>query len=185
METLAEVEAETQRKMEQSCRKLVSDLQALRSGRASATMFNSLRVDFYGTPTLLTHMASVNTPEAQLIVVTPFDPASAAAMEKAINQSDLGLNASLDNGVIRVPVPPLSGERRQELVRQVRRLGEDGRIAVRNVRRDANDQLKRLPQRVSEDEERKANTRIQKETDRFIQQIEESVRRKEEELLRR
>jgi ribosome recycling factor len=142
-------------------------------------------VDYYGTPTPLNQMASIHVPEPQMITVQPWDQTQLAAIEKAIRSADLGLNPSNDGKLVRVPIPPLTEERRRQLAKQVHEYAEEHRTAVRNVRRDANDRLKRLlkDKTISEDAERDALDEIQKLTNTFIGKIDELAKNKEQELL--
>ena len=183
---IAAMEAELKRKMDHSIEVFVAELAAVRTGRASADILKPVMVDYYGTPTALHQLANIAAPDAQLITVSPYDPSAAKAIEKAINASDLGLNSTLDGGVIRVPVPVLTAERRKELAKHVRKLGEDAKVAVRNLRRDANEKVKKAEKNkeVSQDEERAAEAHIQTETDRHIKKIDDLVKQKEQELLK-
>lgn len=183
---IADIFTETSQKMDRTIRVVTEDLSGVRTGRASGDILKPVMVEYYGTPTPLHQLATFNTPDPQLITVTPFDPSSAKEVAKAINSSDLGLNASEDGGLIRVPVPLLTEERRKELAKHVRKLGEDGKIAIRNIRRDANDQVKKLEKNkdISQDEEKDAEGRIQAETDKHIRNIEDLVKQKEEDLMK-
>lgn len=183
---IADIFTETSQKMDRTIRVVTEDLSGVRTGRASGDILKPVMVEYYGTPTPLHQLATFNTPDPQLITVTPFDPSSAKEVAKAINSSDLGLNASEDGGLIRVPVPLLTEERRKELAKHVRKLGEDGKIAIRNIRRDANDQVKKLEKNkdISQDEEKDAEGSIQAETDKHIRNIEDLVKQKEEDLMK-
>lgn len=182
---VAEVRADSRKRMDHTIQIFRDELSAVRTGRASADILRPVTVDYYGTPTPLHQLANIATPDSQLITVSPYDPSSAKAIEKSINSSDLGLNSSLEGGVIRVPVPVLTEERRKELVKHVRKLGEDAKIAIRNIRRDANDRVKKLEKakEISQDEERTAESEIQAETDNHIKTIDELVKHKETELM--
>jgi ribosome recycling factor len=160
-------------------------LAAIRTGRAAVSILDSVMVDYYGTPTPLNQMASVHAPEPQLLTVQPWDTTQLNAVEKAIRSADLGLNPSNDGKLIRVPIPPLTEERRKQLAKQIQHFAEDHRTAVRNVRRDANDRLKKMlkDKTISEDAERDALQEIQKLTDGFIGKIDELTRTKEQEIL--
>lgn len=183
---LEEVYSELHRKMDHTVELLGEEMAAVRTGRASADVLKPVQVDYYGTSTPLMQLATVSTPDAQMIMVTPFDPSSVGAVEKAINASGLGLNANTDGGSIRVPVPILTEERRKELVKHVRKLGEDGKIAIRNLRRDANEQVKKLEKdkAISQDQEKDAEENIQKETDKHIKNIDETIKKKEQDLMK-
>ena len=161
-----------------------SEMVRIRTGKANPALLDGLRVDYYGSPTPLKQIANVGAPEARLLVVQPFDPNSIAAIEKAIQSSDLGLNPQNDGHVIRVPIPILTAERREELIKVVRRFAEEGRIAVRNVRREANDQLKQAEKasEISEDESHRLQDLVQKETDDHISKIDELLKNREAEI---
>jgi ribosome recycling factor len=169
--------------------KVLSDLQhnmaGIRTGRASISLLEPIRADYYGTPTPLNQMAQLHVPEPSLITVQPFDASQIGSIEKAIRSSDLGLNPSNDGKVIRVPIPPLTEERRKELVKKLHHVAEDHRVALRNIRRDANEQLKKLlkDKTISEDEERRALDETQKVTDGVIAKLDQAVKAKEKEIL--
>ncbi len=160
-------------------------LGTIRTGRASVSLLDSIVVDYYGTPTALNQMASVHAPEPNLLTVQPWDQSQLNAIEKAIRTSDLGLNPANDGKLVRVPVPPLTEERRKQLAKQVHEYAEEHRTAVRNIRRDANDRLKKLQKdkTISEDNERDALAEVQKLTDNFTGKIDEIAKAKEQELL--
>ena len=182
---IADVQAELKRKMDHTITVFNEELAAVRTGRASADILKPVMVEYYGTLTPLHQLANIATPDAQLITVSPYDPSSAKNIEKSINASDLGLNSTLEGGVIRVPVPVLTQERRKELVKHVRKLGEDAKVAVRNIRRDANERIKKLEKGkgISQDEERSATEHVQSETDRHIKKIDDLVKSKEHDLM--
>lgn len=161
------------------------DLGTIRTGRASPTLVEHLLVDYYGVPTPLTQIAAISIPEARLIVIQPWDKSAMPHVEKAILKSELGLTPSNDGNLIRIPIPPLSEERRKDLVKLVRRRLEDGRVAVRNIRRDALEDLRKLEkdQHLSQDVERRAQDALQKLTDRYIAAIDEVGKKKEAELM--
>ena len=154
-------------------------------GRASAALLDRIQIDYYGTPTPLQQLASINVPEPRLITIQPYDPGSIKGIERAIQESDLGLTPSNDGKIIRLPIPQLTEERRIELVKVVRGLAEDGRVAVRNVRRDAMHHLKELVKNgdVGDDEERRAEEKVQKLTDEHVAKIDELLKRKEAEIM--
>jgi len=160
-------------------------LAAVRTGRASLAILDGIRVDYYGTPTPLNQMAKLSIPEPTLIVAQAFDPSTLAAIEKAILSSDLGLNPSNDGKVVRIPIPPLTEERRKQLVKKVRSLGEDSKTAVRQIRRDANDEIKKHEKdgELSEDDARRCLDEVQKVTDRHTGRIDELCKQKEKELM--
>ena len=161
------------------------EVSTIRTGRASTHILNPIKVDYYGSPTPLTNIANITTPEAQLILIQPFDPTSLELIEKAIGDSDLGLTPNNDGHVIRLNIPSLTEERRQELVKQVHGIVEDGRIAIRNIRRDSNDQLKKLEKShdMSEDNLKRALDNIQEITNQHIETLNQIQADKEKELL--
>lgn len=158
---------------------------SMRTGRASAALFDKLKVDYYGTETPLNQIASISTPEARLIVIQPWDKSVLPAIEKAIQKSELGLNPNNDGKLIRVSFPPLTEERRKELAKSAKALAENARVAVRNVRRDAMEELKKLQKagEISEDEQKDGETRVQKMTDKAIEQIAKTAETKEKEIM--
>ncbi|HEV7397954.1 MAG TPA: ribosome recycling factor [Pyrinomonadaceae bacterium] len=160
-------------------------LGTIRTGRAAVSLLDNIMVDYYGTPTLLNQMASVHAPEPQLLTVQPWDQSQVATIEKAIRASDLGLNPSNDGKLVRIPVPAPTEERRKQLAKQVHEIAEDHRTAVRNVRRDANDRLKKMlkDKQISEDNERDALEEVQKLTNTYIARIDELSATKEKEIL--
>ena len=182
---VAEIQDESIRKMDHTLELLGQDLASVRTGRASTDILNSIVVDYYGTPTPLNQLATLATPDAQLITVIPFDKSTIKDVEKAIQAADLGLNPTSDGSMIRVPVPVLTEERRKELAKHVRKLGEDGKIAIRNIRRDANDKLKSMEKskEISQDEEKMAHGKIQTVTDNHVKAIDGLVQVKEKELM--
>jgi ribosome recycling factor len=157
----------------------------IRTGRAAVSILDTVVVDYYGTPTPLNQLASVHAPEPQLLTVQPWDVTQLGAVEKAIRAADLGLNPSNDGKLVRVPIPALTEERRRQLVKQMQQLAEDHRTASRNVRRDANDRLKRMlkDKQISEDAERDSLQEIQKLTDSYIGKIDELTKTKEQEIM--
>ncbi|MEX2158792.1 MAG: ribosome recycling factor [Dehalococcoidia bacterium] len=161
------------------------DLATVRTGRANPALIDSLKVEYYGTPTPLQQLASVSVPEARLLVIQPYDKGSISDIEKAILKSDLGLNPSNDGSVIRLAIPPLTEDRRKELVKTVHKKVEDGRVGIRNVRRDAHEMLRDLKKdkEISEDQEHNAQEELQKITDRCISDADGIGREKERELL--
>ncbi len=176
---------ETRPRMEGAVEDLRKRLASIRTGRAAVSLLDSVVVDYYGTPTPLNQMASVHAPEASMLTVQPWDLTQLGAIEKAIRSADLGLNPSNDGKLVRVPVPPLTEERRKQLVKQVHETAEEHRTAIRNVRRDANDRLKRMlkDKQISEDAERDALAEVQKLTDTYIGKVDEFARTKEQELM--
>jgi ribosome recycling factor len=180
-ETLAEAE----QRMGKAIEALERDLATVRTGRASPGLVEHLRVDYYGTPTPLRQLASIGIPEARLITIQPYDKGSLDAIEKALLKSDLGLNPANDGSIIRLAIPQLTEDRRKELVKVVHKKVEDGRVAVRNVRRDAHEMLRDLlrEKEIGEDEEHRAQEQLQKITDRFVAEADGTGQEKERELL--
>ena len=176
---------ETRPRMESAIDDFRRRLASIRTGRAAVSLLDNVVVDYYGTPTPLNQMASVHAPEPQMLTVQPWDQTQIGAVEKAIRAADLGLNPSNDGKLVRVPIPPLTEERRRQLAKQIHDLAEDHRTAVRLVRRDANDRLKKMlkDKVISEDAERDALTEIQKLTDGYISKIDELSKSKEHEIM--
>jgi ribosome recycling factor len=158
---------------------------SVRTGRASAALLDRIQIDYYGTPTPLKNLATINVPEPRLLTIQPFDPSVLKQIERSIQESDLGLTPSNDGKVIRLPIPQLTEERRKELVKLTRTMAEDGRVAVRNVRRDVMKHLEELVKNgdVGDDEERAAETRVQKLTDDHVGKIDDLLKRKEAEIM--
>ena len=180
-----ETMADAEQRMGKAIEALRRELATIRTGRANPGLVEHLRVDYYGTPTPLKQLASITVPEARLLTIQPWDKGSLGAIEKAIQKSDLGLNPSNDGAIIRLAIPVLTEERRRELVKVVHKKVEDGRVAIRNIRRDAHEMLRdfRHEKEISEDEEHRAQEQLQKVTDRFIAQADEVGKEKEHELL--
>jgi ribosome recycling factor len=177
--------ADAVRRMDKSVENTQQEFNGVRTGRASAALLDRVEVDYYGQPTPLKQLATINVPEARMLTIQPFDPSSIRSIERAIQESDLGLTPSNDGKVIRLPIPQLTEERRKELVKIVRHLAEEGRVAVRNVRRDVMHHLKELVDNgdVGADEEHRAEERVQKLTDDHIHTIDELLKRKEAEIM--
>ena len=182
---VAEIQEESNKKMDHTLELLKSELASVRTGRASTDILNPITVDYYGTPTPLNQMATLSAPDPQLITVIPFDKSILKEVEKAIQTADLGLNPASDGNMIRVPIPVLTEERRKELAKHVKKMGEDGKIAIRNIRRDANVKLKSKEKNkeISQDEEKMAHDKIQAVTDNHVNSIDELVKEKEKELM--
>ena len=182
---LRDVYTQIKTRMDKAVEDFRREMAATRTGRASVHMLDSIRVEYYGTDMPLNQIAQVHAPEAQLLTVQPFDPSSLAAIEKTIRAADLGLNPINDGKLIRIPVPPLTEERRKEMVKHLHRVLEDHRTAVRNIRRDANELIKKAmkDKKISEDEERRSLDDIQKLTDDEIKKMEEMSKAKEKEVL--
>jgi ribosome recycling factor len=164
---------------------LTHELAAIRTGRASPALLDRIRVDYYGTPTPVPQLAAVSTPEPRLLVIQPWDKNVLGPIEKAILKSDLGLTPTNDGKLIRLAIPTLTEERRKDLVKMIRRRLEESRVAIRNCRRDAVDELKKVERekKISEDESRRGQERVQKETDRLIADVDRLGQRKEQEVL--
>ncbi len=179
------VQGEAKEGMEKSLRSLRAELQKVRTGRASTALLDGIQVDYYGTPTPLNQLANLTTPDPRLIVISPYDKGAMQGIEKAIQTSDLGLTPSNDGKVVRIPIPPLTEERRKELVKHVHRLAEDHKVGVREGRRDALSMLKDLESEgsVPADDRRREEKKIQGLTDDFVKKIDEMTAQKEEEIL--
>ncbi len=173
------------RRMDKSVEAAHSEFNTVRTGRASAALLDRVQIDYYGQKTPLKQLATINVPEPRLLTIHPFDPGSLRTIERALQESDLGVTPSNDGKIIRLPIPQLTEERRRELVKVVRHMAEEGRIAVRNVRRDVIHDLKELVHdgAVGDDEERRAEERVQRLTDEHTRQIEELLKRKEAEIM--
>jgi ribosome recycling factor len=178
---LKDVEARMNAALEALSREFAS----VRTGRAAVGLLDQIRVDYYGTPTPVSQMASVSTPDARTLVIQPWETGQIGAIEKAIQKSDLGLTPVNDGKLIRLTIPTPTEERRKQLVKTIAKMAEDTRVAVRNVRREANDKLKAVARdkKTPEDEERRAHDLVQKTTDRFIAKVDELLKKKEQEIL--
>jgi ribosome recycling factor len=179
------VTASAEERMKKTISSLKEGYAALRTGRASASLFDKIRVDYYGEKTPLNQVANISSPEARLIVVQPWDKALIGEIEKAIRSSELSLNPSNDGKVIRISIPPLTEERRKELVKLAKNQAEQSRVAVRNIRRDGNEELKKFLKdgELTEDEESKASEELQKVTDSYITKINQVLEEKEAEIM--
>ncbi len=177
--------AQTRTRMGKAIEVFRHDLAGVRTGRASTSLLESIRVDFYGTPTPINQVATLGVPEPNMLTVQPWDPSLVAHIEKAIRSSDLGLNPMSDGKMLRVPIPPLTEERRKELVKHVHKVLENHRTAVRNVRRDANEALKKMlkEKAISEDDEKRGLEEVQKITDEYMERLEAQGKVKEKEIL--
>lgn len=180
--TFEEIELESEDRMDKSIEALVRDVSNIRSGRAAPSMVEHLHVDYYGAPTPLIQLASISVPEARTILINPFDKSATQEIEKAILKSDLNLTPQHDGSVIRLVLPDLSMERRKELVKQLKARAEEGRVSIRNIRRDSNEHVKKVPGQ-SEDDTKAAQERIQKLTDQHIARIDQIVEKKEKDIL--
>ena len=177
--------ADATRRMDKSIETTRSEFNGVRTGRASVGLLDRISVDYYGTLTPLKNMATIGAPESRLLTIQPFDPTQIKPIEKAIQESDLGLSPSDDGRTIRLPIPQLTEERRKELVKIIRRYGEDGKVAIRNVRRDVMKHLEELVKNgdVGDDEERRAEGHVQKLTDEHVARIDELLKHKEAEIM--
>jgi len=184
--TAKEEIAQIKRRMEKAVDDLRKELTTIRTGRASISILDNITVEYYGSPTPINQVAQLATPDGTLITVQPYDASLVGPVEKAIRTSDLGLNPSNDGRMIRIPVPPLTEERRKTLAKHVHKVLEDHRTAVRNIRRDGNDFLKKQlkDKLISEDEEKKALDEVQKLTDEFVRKLEDVAAAKEQEILK-
>jgi len=171
--------------MDKTIKALSHEFSSVRTGRASGAVLDGIKIDYYGTPTPITQIAGIKAPEPQMLMIEPWDKTALKAIEKAIMTSDLGITPSNDGSVIRLPFPPLTEERRKDLVKQCKHYSEDAKIGVRNIRRDANAKLERAQKdsEISEDDLRRAETEIQKLTDAHVKEIDEVLKRKEAEIM--
>ncbi len=179
--------AEVSKRMNAALEHVRHELAGVRTGRASVTLLDAVHVEAYGSKMPLNQLAGLSIPEPSMIVAQPFDPSQLGAIEKAIRSADLGLNPANDGKVVRIPIPSLTDERRKELSRHVHKLAEEGRNGIRQVRRDANDRLKKLlkDSSISEDDEKKGLDEVQKLTDQHVKQIDEMQKKKDTDLLGR
>jgi ribosome recycling factor len=183
--SIQDVIKDVQHRMDSSIQSLNAHFKSLRTGRANASMLDGVLVDYYGTPTPLAQAASIKVPEAALIVLEPWDKSMVGPIEKAIRNADLGLNPASDGKVIRVPVPMLTEERRKDLVKKAHAMAEEARTAIRQVRRDGNDKLKKMLKghEISEDDEKRALDEIQKLTDKHIDDVAKALTHKEQDIM--
>ena len=177
--------ADAKRRMDKSIEATHHEFNSIRTGRASPALLDRITIDYYGTPTPLKSLASISAPEPRLLVVQPFDPGAIKNIERAVMESDLGLTPSNDGKVVRLPIPALTEERRRDLVKVVRRVAEDGKVAIRNVRRDVMQHLKELVVNgdVGDDEERRGEQQVQKITDDHTKSIDDLLKVKEAEIM--
>lgn len=170
--------------MEKAIGALKRDLATLRAGRATPSLLDRVQVEYYGAMTPVNQLANINTPDSRTLIIQPWDKSSLSAIEKAIMKSDLGLTPSNDGSIIRLGIPALTEERRADLVKSTRKYGEESKVAIRNIRRDANDDIKKLEKTdISEDESRRHQEDIQKLTDRFIAEVDKVLASKEKEIM--
>jgi len=182
---IRETVAQAKTRMAKAAEDLRVELAGVRTGRASTALLDHLKVEYYGTPTPLNQVATLGVPEPSMLTVQPWDPSLLSVLEKVIRSSDLGLNPVNDGKILKVPIPPLTEERRKELVKHLHKVMENHRTAVRNVRRDANEALKKLlkDKKISEDDERRGLEEIQKLTDEFMEKLESQAKNKEREIM--
>ena len=177
--------ADNEARMEKTVNSLNEEYKSIRTGRANASIFDKVRVDYYGTPTPLNQVGTISIPEARMVVVSPFDKSLISAIEKAIQKAELGLNPSNDGKVIRIAIPPLTADRRKDLVKQAKTVAENYRTTIRNIRRDGNDDLKKQQKagEITEDQLKNETDKLQKLTDKYIEEINKIYTAKEKEIM--
>lgn len=182
---MSDIIKDTRARMQKSIDNLSKELANISAGRANSNLLNGVNVDYYGAPTPVQQLASINVPEARLLVISPYDKSSVADIEKAINAANLGVNPTSDGEVIRISVPALTEERRKELVKDVKKIGEDAKVSIRNIRRDVNDQLKKDEKNgdITEDDLRSQTDDVQKATNNSIKEIDQLVDDKEKDIM--
>ncbi|MFZ5800630.1 MAG: ribosome recycling factor [Candidatus Omnitrophota bacterium] len=180
-----EIVHQTEDKMKKAVEAVTREFNEIRTGRANSTFVEAIHIDYYGTPTMIKQVAAISVPDARLIVIQPWDVSAIGEIEKAILKSNLGINPSNDGKVVRLSIPPLSKERRDELAKLVKKMAEDGRVSLRTIRRDANEHIKKLEddKAISEDDRFKSQEEIQKLTDNYIGKIDQILKDKEKELV--
>src|SRR5579864_4002002 len=183
--SIKEVEANLKTRMEKAMSDLQHEMASIRTGRATLGILDHIRVDYYGTPTPLNQVANLHVPEPNMITIQPWDVSQIGPIEKAIRVSDLGLNPANDGKIIRLPIPPLTEERRKELVKKLHAAAEHHRVSVRNIRRDGNEAVKKLlkDKKITEDDEKRAHEEIQKMTDGYMDKIDQASKAKEKEIM--
>jgi ribosome recycling factor len=183
--SVKEIEASIKTRMEKALADLQHDMSTIRTGRASLSILDNIRVDYYGTPTPLNQVANLHVPEPNLITIQPWDVSQIGLIEKVIRTSDLGLNPANDGKIIRLPIPPLTEERRKEFVKKLHGVAEHHRVAIRNIRRDGNEAVKKLfkDKKITEDDDKKAHDEIQKLTDTYMDKIDTASKSKEKDIL--
>jgi ribosome recycling factor len=183
--TTKQIETHAKTRMDKVLADLQHGMTTIRTGRANAAMLDAVRVDYYGTPTPVNQVANINVPEPALITVAPWDASMIGPVEKAIRNAELGLNPANDGKIIRIPIPPLNEERRKEMAKKVSHMAEDHRVALRNIRRDANDHVKKLlkDKAISEDDEKRSLEEVQKLTDGYIKKLDDMAKAKEKEIV--
>ncbi len=170
--------------MDKRLKTFEADLMKVRTGRASITMLDNVKVDYYGNPTPLNQVATLTTPDARTITIAPYEKKLIQDIEKAIQKADLGIQPTNDGNVVRIPIPALTEDRRKDIVKSLKKLSEDAKVAIRGIRRDANEALKKLKEKPSEDELKRLEAEIQKHTDNFVKLIDERLAKKESEVLK-
>ena len=185
MNTVKEIETSAKQRMDKALEDLQHAMATIRTGRASVHLLDHVRVDYYGTPTPVNQVANLHVPEPGMITITPWDASQIGPIEKAIRTGDLGVNPSNDGKVIRIPIPPLTEERRKDLVKKLHGVAEDHRVAIRNIRRDSNEHVKKLSKdkKITEDDDRRAHDEMQKVTDACMLKLDQAARTKEKEIL--
>jgi ribosome recycling factor len=183
--SVKDIEASAKQRMEKALADLQHAMSTIRTGRANVHLLDNVRVDYYGTPTPINQLANLHVPEPGLITVQPWDASQIAPIEKAIRAAELGVNPANDGKLIRIPIPPLTEDRRKDLVKKLHIMAEDHRVAIRNVRRDSNDHVKKLTKdkKINEDEDRRAHDEMQKLTDGYILKLDQAAKSKEKELM--
>jgi ribosome recycling factor len=185
MNTVKEIESSAKQRMDKAIEDLQHAMATIRTGRASVHLLDNVRVDYYGTPTPVNQLANLHVPEPGMITVTPWDTTQIGPIEKAIRAAELGVNPSNDGKMVRIPIPPLNEERRKELVKKLHGVAEDHRVAIRNIRRDSNDHIKKLSKdkKIAEDEDRRGQDEMQKLTDSYISKLDAAAKTKEKEIM--
>ena len=185
MNTVKEIEANAKQRMDKALADLQHAMSTIRTGRASVNLLDNVRVDYYGTPTPVNQLANLHVPEPGMLTLQPWDTSQIAPIERAIRNADLGVNPSNDGKMIRIPIPPLNEERRKELAKKLHGVAEDHRVAVRNIRRDANEHIKKLAKekKIAEDEDRRGHDETQKLTDSTMLKLDQLAKAKEKEIM--
>ena len=185
MNTVKDIETAARQRMEKALADLQQAMATIRTGRASVHLLDNVRVDYYGTPTPLNQVGNLHVPEPGMITIQPWDVSQIGPIEKAIRTSDLGVNPANDGKLIRIPIPPLTEDRRKDLAKKLHGVAEEHRVAVRNIRRDSNEHIKKLAKdkTISEDEDRRAHDEMQKLTDGYMQKVDQAAKAKEKEIL--
>lgn len=184
MKTIPEVLAESEERMKKAHANLVKEYQTIRTGRANPAILDHVDVDYYGTPTPLKSLANISAPDGRSLVITPYDKGALKEIETAIHKSDLGLTPNNDGSLVRINIPPLTEERRKELAKVVRKFGEESKVAIRNIRRDGTEELKKLKSaHISEDEIKRQEEAIQKLTDKYTKEVDRLAQEKEQEIM--